>query len=85
MNKLYHPVTLFWHDAEKEKGFRQQKYDLFKIPLIVYTVVDGIFSVYLLYLSAVYLEMWKPMSDENKLKFMEKRNNGIIIRAVLFI
>ena len=51
----------------------------------MYTVVDGIFSVYLLYLSAVYLEMWTPMSDENKLKFMEKRNNGIIIRAVLFI
>lgn len=85
MSKLYHPVTLFWHDAEREKRFRQQKYDLFKIPLIVYTVVDGIFSVYILCLSAVYLEMWTPMSDENKLKFMEKRNTGIIIRAVLFI
>jgi hypothetical protein len=22
VSKLYHPLTLFWHDAERERGFR---------------------------------------------------------------
>ena len=51
----------------------------------MYTLVDGSFSLYLLYLSWNHLYDWRKQSDEQKIKNVDFRNNQLLFKGCMFL